>query len=206
MARPKATPEQKEQVRRSIQSAAAELYREQGLSAISARAVATKAGVSVGTIYSYFDDLTGLMQSLWTERVAEQEDVFRALASEQEIPLDRIEVLLEAYLKFGLEQAVLYRNALMFVRPATLEMPAKEALTGYAFPTLIQQAIEDGQALETIIPGDAAELTQLLWSGVHGALALPVNMDRLALKPATEMVEATVAGLLRMLRAELASH
>lgn len=200
MARPKATPEQRQQVRRSIQNAAATLYRQEGLSAISARAVATKAGVSVGTIYSYFGDLTGLMQSLWTERVAEQEDVFRALAAEHEIPLDRIEVLLEAYLKFGIEQTVLYRNALMFVRPATLDVPEKQALTGYAFPTLIRQAIEDGQALETIVPGDPAELTQLLWSGVHGALALPVNMDRLALKPATEMVESTVAALLRMLR------
>ena len=200
MARPKATPEQRAQVRRSIQSAAATLYRQEGLSAISARAVATKAGVSVGTIYTYFGDLTGLMQSLWTGRVAEQEDVFRALAAEQEIPLDRIEVLLEAYLKFGIENAVLYRNALMFVRPATLEAPEKEALSGYAFPTLIQHAIEDGQALETIIPGDPVQLTQLIWSGVHGALALPVNMDRLDLKPADEMVEATVASLLRILR------
>ncbi|MEL7108855.1 MAG: TetR/AcrR family transcriptional regulator [Pseudomonadota bacterium] len=200
MARPKATPEQREQVRRSIQSAAATLYRQEGLSAISARAVATKAGVSVGTIYTYFGDLTGLMQSLWTGRVTEQEEVFRALAAEQEIPLDRIEVLLEAYLKFGIEQAVLYRNALMFVRPATLDVPEKEALVGYAFPALIQKAIEEGQALETIIPGDPIALTQLLWSGVHGALALPVNMDRLALKPATEMVETTVAGLLRMVR------
>lgn len=200
MARPKATPEQREQVRRSIQSAAATLYREHGLSAISARAVATKAGVSVGTIYSYFGDLTGLMQSLWTGRVAEQEEVFRARAAEQEIPLDRIEVLLDAYLKFGIEQALLYRNALMFVRPATLDAPDKETLSGFAFPSLIRQAIEEGQALETIIPGDPDQLTQLLWSGVHGALALPVNMDRLALKPAEEMVEPTVAGLLRMIR------
>ncbi|MEO1323736.1 MAG: hypothetical protein AAFV59_12080, partial [Pseudomonadota bacterium] len=100
----------------------------------------------------------------------------------------------------GIEQAVLYRNALMFVRPATLDVPEKEALVGYAFPALIQNAIEEGQALETILPGDPVALTQLLWSGVHGALALPVNMDRLALKPATEMVETTVAGLLRMVR------
>jgi len=200
MARPKATPEQREQVRRSIQSAAATLYREHGLSAISARAVATKADVSVGTIYSYFGDLTGLMQSLWTGRVAEQEEVFRARAAEQEIPLDRIEVLLDAYLKFGIEQALLYRNALMFVRPATLDAPDKETLSGFAFPSLIRQAIEEGQALETIILGDPDQLTQLLWSGVHGALALPVNMDRLALKPAEEMVEPTVAGLLRMIR------
>ena len=200
MARPKATPEQRAEIRRTIQRAALDLYRAQGLASISARAVAKKAGVSVGTIYSYFGDLTGLGQSLWEGPVARQEDVFRALASEYDIPLDRIEALLEAYLRFGIEQAQLYRNALMFVRPAAADVPDKEALTGYSFPSLIRQAIEDGQALETIVAGDPAELTQLLWSGVHGALALPVNMDRLALKPTMNMVEATVEGLLRMVR------
>ncbi|MEM9180442.1 MAG: TetR/AcrR family transcriptional regulator [Pseudomonadota bacterium] len=200
MARPKATPEQRAEIRRTIQRAALELHREQGLAGVSARAVAKRAGVSVGTIYSYFGDLSGLGQSLWEGPVARQEDAFRALAGEYEIPLDRIEALLEAYLKFGIEQAQLYRNALMFVRPPTLEVPDKQALSGFAFPSLIHEAVEEGQALETIVRGDPAELTQMLWSGVHGALALPVNMDRVALKPTTEMIEQTVAGLLRIVQ------
>lgn len=200
MARPKASPEKREQVRRSIQTAAADLYREEGLAAISARAVAARAGVSVGTIYAYFGDLAGLGQSLWEGPIARQEEAFRAVASQYEIPLDRIEALLDAYLTFGIEQAALYRNVLMFVRPEAHALPDPEALSGYAFPTLIRGAIEEGQALETIIPGDPDALTQLLWSGVHGALTLPVNMERLELKPTAEMVEATVAGLLRMVR------
>ena len=108
MARPKATPEQRAQVRRSIQAAASEIYRDGGIGAISARAVATKAGVSVGTIYSYFGDLTGLGRSLWTGRVAEQEDKFRALAAQHQDPVARLRALLDAYLAFGIEQSELY--------------------------------------------------------------------------------------------------
>lgn len=200
MARPKATPEQREQVRRSIQSAASELYRAGGIGAISARAVAAKAGVSVGTIYSYFGDLTGLGRSLWTGRVAEQDDKFRALAAQHADPLERLRALLEAYLAFGIEQSDLYRNVLLFVRPGDLAKPDKEALTGFAFPTLLLAAIKEGQARGQMIDGDADDLMQVMWSAVHGALALPVNMERLDLKPAERLVAATVDGVMRMVQ------
>lgn len=200
MARPKATPEQREQVRRSIQSAASELYRAGGIGAISARAVATKAGVSVGTIYSYFGDLTGLGRSLWTGRVAEQDDKFRALAARHPDPLERLSALLEAYLAFGIEQSDLYRNVLLFVRPGNLAKPDKEALTGFAFPTLLREAIEDGQASGQVIAGDVEDLVQVMWSAAHGALALPVNMERLDLQPAEALVEVTVDAVMRMVR------
>lgn len=198
MARPKASPEQRANVRRSIQSAAAELYRAEGLSAISARAVATKAGVSVGTIYSYFGDLTGLMQSLWTGRIAQLEDAFRALAAQHKDPVIRIEALLRAYFEFGVDQSVLYRNALMFVRPTALEAPKSQPLNEFAFPTLIKAAIEEGQATGALIDGDPDTLAQVLWSAVHGALALPVNMDRLDLQDPSKMIEPVIEALMRL--------
>ena len=200
MARPKATPEQRAKVRRSIQRAATELYREQGLSSISARAVAERAGVSVGTIYSYFGDLAGLGQSLWEGRVARQEDAFRDVAAAQGDPVARIEALLRAYLTFGIEQHELYRSALMFVRPRGLDKPDSQPVSDFAFPTLLTAAIAQGQAAGDVIDGAPETLAQMLWSGVHGALALPINLDRVELKPTAEMVEQTVAGLMRMVR------
>ena len=200
MARPKATPEQREKVRRSIQAAAAEIHRKEGITGISARAVATKAGVSVGTIYSYFGDLTGLMQSLWTGRVSVMEDQFRAQAAEIADPAERLAALLKTYLEFGIDQAALYRGALMFVRPAALETPDKQPLSEFAFPTLLRAAIVEGQSDGRIVGGDPDTLTQLLWSGVHGVLALPVNMDRLDLTPAETLVGDAVEGLMRMVR------
>ena len=69
MARPTLTKEQRAEIRSRIRKAATELYPESGLSDISARGIAKRAGVSVGTIYSYFDNLPELMQSLWIEPV-----------------------------------------------------------------------------------------------------------------------------------------
>ena len=199
MARPKASPEQRAQVRRSIQQAASDLYRAEGLSAISARAVATKAGVSVGTIYSYFGDLTGLMQSLWTGPISALEDDLRALAQRVSDPKARIEALLRAYLAFGVEQSVLYRNALMFVRPSALGTPEKQPLDQFAFPTLLRAALVQGQSDGVIISEDPDKLVQTLWAGVHGALALPVNLDRVALQPAADISDVFIRALMRAL-------
>ena len=199
MARPKASPEQRAQVRRSIQQAASDLYRAEGLSAISARAVATKAGVSVGTIYSYFGDLTGLMQSLWTGPISALEDDLRALAQRVSDPKARIEALLRAYLAFGVEQSVLYRNALMFVRPSALGTPEKQPLDQFAFPTLLRAALVQGQINGVIISEDPDKLVQTLWAGVHGALALPVNLDRVALQPAADISDVFIRALMRAL-------
>lgn len=200
MARPKASPEQRAQVRRSIQQAASDLYRAEGLSAISARAVATKAGVSVGTIYSYFGDLTGLMQSLWTGPIAALEDELRALAQRIPDPTARIEALLRAYLAFGVEQSVLYRNALMFVRPGALGAPEKQALDRFAFPTLLRAAVVQGQSDGVIVSEDPDKLIQTLWASIHGALALPVNLDRVALQSVDEMGDVLIRALMRALK------
>ena len=200
MARPKASPEQRAEVRRSIQQAAVELYRAEGLGGVSARAVAKKAGVSVGTIYSYFGDLKGLGQSLWEPQIARLEDELRKVAAQQDDPMARVEALLRAYLSFGIEQAELYRNALMFVRPTSVEQPEKRPLSEFAFPSLLLVAIKQGQAEGTVISEDPEILVQILWSGVHGALALPVNMDRLALASAALVLEQAIEGLMRSIR------
>ena len=69
MARPSHSPEQKREIRNKIRAAASKLYKEEGGSKVTARSVATEAGVSIGTLYAYFDNLGEVMQSLWREPV-----------------------------------------------------------------------------------------------------------------------------------------
>lgn len=196
MARPEATPEQREQIRRRMQEAAAEIYRVEGMSAISARAIAKKAGVSVGTIYAHFGNLTGLMQSLWKGHVGRLNAKFQELAAQNELPLDRLRALLTAYLEFGVKNAELYRGAFLFVRPSAQQKPDIEPLISADFPALLIDSIQKGQAFGDIIAGAPEMLAQILWSGVHGCLALPVNIDRLDLMPAEKLAPDMVSLLL----------
>ena len=62
----------------------------------------------------------------------------------------------------------------------------------------IKAAIEEGQATGALIDGDPDTLAQVLWSAVHGTLALPVNMDRLDLQDPSKMIEPVIEALMQL--------
>ena len=189
MPRPALTPEQKQENRRRIRQAAAALFAENGISSISARAIATKAGVSVGNIYANFDSLTELMQSLWKEPLNRLLSEMEVTAAKSIDPEQRLRKLIDQYVTFATEQHAVYRGAFMFVRPQSLDKPSKVDVEEDRFFTLFKQTIKDGQASGQFVSGNATQLTHLLWAALHGAIALPVNLDRLDLTPSDQLAK-----------------
>lgn len=200
MPRPQATPEQRAELRRRIQRAAAELYTQQGITSITARAVAKGAGVSVGTIYAHFKGLPELMRSLWTSHVERFEDRLRAMSASEGNPLIRIRALMTAYLDFGIENADLYKGVFMFVRPEGLEPAETAAFESAAIADLLTEAVAEGQAKGLLVAGPPREIAHFLWSGLHGCLALPINFDGFAPATTVDSREATIARLIRAIQ------
>lgn len=196
MARPVASPEERERQRRRIRRAAAEIYGEDGLLGVTVRAIAKRAGVSTGTIYVYYASLAELMRSLWGEPVARANRELEAIARSHRDPVRRVEALLEAYADFAFANPEVYRGALMFVRPESLPAPEVEPLSRLTFHHLLRTALHEGQASDLICPGDVDDLAQLLWSGVHGTLALPISVDTYALERAEKLVPLMIRNLM----------
>ncbi len=197
MARRPATDVQKKAARRQIQKAAASFYAEKGAAAVSARAIAQQAGVSVGKIYAHFGSLQGLMQSLWMEPVEAINAELGELAAQIADPVLRLKALLNAYVEVALTRPQLFRGAFLFVRPDTLPRPDREPLDGAPFACLLTSAIRDGQALGLMRAGDPRALAQVVWAGLHGCLALPVNFDRLDIAGPATLAADMVDVLLR---------
>lgn len=199
MARKPATEAQKKAARRHIQKAAAALYAEQGAAAVSARAIAERAQVSVGTLYVHFGNLQGLMQSLWMEPVEAINARLVQMAAGIADPVERVRALLSAYVEVAQTRPDLFRGAFLFVRPSDLPTPAREPLEDAPFAALLIAAIRDGQEKGVCRNGDPRRLAQIAWAGVHGCLALPVNFDRLALAEpedlAAQMIDVMIANL-----------
>lgn len=201
MARPAATADQREEQRNRIRHAAAELYREGGVSALSVRAVAKRAGVSTGLLYRYFADMSELMRSLWIGPVVEFGHEVEAIAAAEPDPLARIEALLTAYARWVGANPDVHRGVLLFVRPDSTGLPAPVDPDTLALHRALRTAVADGQATDRIRAGDPTELAQVLWAGMHGALALPVNFDRYAIAPPSDLAPAMIATLLASLEA-----
>lgn len=199
MPRPALTPEQRQATRRAIRQAAADLYANNGAKDISVRAIAERAGVSVGTIYAYFGNLTELMQSLWKQPakrlLADLEEVTLNIES----PLEKLRAILQTYATFAQDQRAVYRGAFLYVRPEDHKKPEPVALSDDRLFNLIQTTISSGQAQGLFIEGDPTKLTQTLWSAVHGAIALPINIDRLAFDTSQQMVQDMIKIMLAWL-------
>jgi AcrR family transcriptional regulator len=202
MPRPALTDEQRKRVRRTIREAAAELYAQKGINDVSVRAVAERAGVSVGTVYSYFGSLSELLQSLWRQPVRKLVQQMTQTAQKFSNPGERLKALLQAYVRFSNEEPQVFRSAMLFVRPESLPQPEQIALADDAFFMLFVQAISDGQRDGQFRQGDPAALAQMVLSAVHGALALPINLHRLALMPGASAAEQAIAAQLQWLQFE----
>jgi len=178
MPRTQATPEQKEEARRVIRQAAADVYNSVGIGGVSVRAIAKKAGVSVGTIYTYFGSLQGLMESLWSGPVQRYIDQLSAIAEAHEDPIKRIEALMRSYVEFARENVEIYRGVFLFVRPLGQAIKDKTPAEEAVFASLVIAAIKDGQKRGQITAGDPTEITMMIWGSLHGCIALPHNFGR----------------------------
>jgi len=200
MARPPATPEQKAAVRRKIRQAAADVYNSEGPGGVSARAIAKQADVSVGTIYTYFGNLQGLMESLWSGPVARYTEQLNSVAEEIKHPLLRIEALMREYIEFAFSNREIYRGVFMFVRPLGQEHADKTPAADAVFPSLVIQAIREGQASKKIKQGDPIDLAMIVWGGLHGCYALPNNFGRLDFGDTRPVLDLYVKTLISSLR------
>lgn len=198
MARPKATQSQKDAVRSKIRQAAAELYLEQGVANLTARAIAERAGVSPGTIYVHFGNLAGLARSLWQGPVEKFEQELQKLAEQEQDPLERVRSFLSAYLQFARDNPDLYRGTFLFVRPPSEGTPEKQDFGVNTFARLLVDALEEGQRQGWLLVKDARTQAHLIWSTLHGSVALPINLDRFEWQACSD--EDVIEGLLMMLR------
>ncbi|TQV74551.1 TetR/AcrR family transcriptional regulator [Exilibacterium tricleocarpae] len=189
MPRPALTPEKKRKVRNDIREAALRLRAKHNSSQITVRAVATEAGISVGTFYTYYENLADLAQALWKEPVDELRLKVEATAKRVKDPVKRIRRMLECYVQFEKDQRTIFRSAFLFVRPGCMSKPEQESLKGEVFYDHLCASIIEGQERGQIRDGNPGDLAQMIWSSVHGALALPINMDRFKFYPSQKMAK-----------------
>jgi AcrR family transcriptional regulator len=166
------------QVRELILEAAREILSEEGLGALSMRAIGERIEYSPATIYLYFRDKDELIRAMVEEGFARLgacvEEETRALGAQAASPLQRYGAMGRAYARFALENTAYFR--VMFELPADPQLacpsecgPAGAAPTGYeATVETVRQALAAGE-LEGVDPEQA---TVIGWGLVHGLTSL----------------------------------
>jgi len=198
--------QEKAETREKILSAARELLITEGIAGFSMRKLAAKIGYTATAIYFHFADKESLLRALMdTDSKALRAGLDQASAIED--PVEKIRIMGQSYIAFGMAQPDHYR--LLFMTPTDPEVTAslKEsrddpAQCGYAFlRDAVEKAIQEGRFRPEFT--DVEQLCQIIWSGVHGIVSLHMVLGRdgwFSWRPLQEtghqIIETTLRGLL----------
>jgi AcrR family transcriptional regulator len=170
---------EREQVRTLILEAARDILSEEGLAALSMRAIAERIEYSPATIYLYFRDKDELTQAIIEQgferlQSCTAEEV-AALGPEAADPLERYGAMGRGYARFALESTAYFR--VMFELPAVarLPCPSEAAVPEGRMPGGFSEVVETvRQALAAhqrtgVDPQRAAAIG---WGLIHGLTSL----------------------------------
>src|SRR5262249_14237873 len=160
---------EREEVRRKIMDAARDLFATEGYEKVTMRRIAEAIEYSPTTIYHHFEDKDDLVNALCEEDFAHLLAIFKSQLPPDDPP-DRTRQLGRAYARFAIENPNHY--CFMFMTRAKYEKVPEASDSGQQSFAVLKTAVEKAIALGRFRPGDAHEMAQVLWAGVHGAVAL----------------------------------
>lgn len=159
-------------VRTTILDHAIDLLVTEGPAALTMRRIATGIGASTKVLYTMFGGKEGLVDALYREGFARLRRV-QQQTSRAEDPLTRLNDLAAAYRAHALAEPAYYR--VMFEQAVPGFQPSAEALGAAesafdASVAAVQACIDSG----VFGPGDAYEISKILWAAAHGAVSLEI--------------------------------
>ncbi|HEX5659394.1 MAG TPA: TetR/AcrR family transcriptional regulator [Polyangiales bacterium] len=192
-------------VRRRILRASRVLIEREGLSALSMREVARRAGVSHQAPYNHFEDRAAILGALAEEGFLILRDKLIVILQSSEDTSERIRAGLRGYVEFAVQYPAHFR--LMF-RPELVDLDdcpgAKEAGDNVftMFTDVVKELVKRGVPAEPSI--DA--LIALCWSVCHGLACLILDGPLTRKLPGAEheaIVEGVTGAFSAMLQARM---
>jgi AcrR family transcriptional regulator len=157
----------RDEARKIILDAAAELTAESSFSGFSVRALVERCGYSAPTIYHYFGDKHGLLDALVEDSL---QDLVRDMQQVPILPdpLETIRALTLCFGNWGLENPTYY-HLLMQPRAEDAEPLAAGEMSAGMLTDPLAQLVDE----ERIEESELDLLRQSLWACLHGLISLP---------------------------------
>lgn len=168
------------ETRQKILDAARELFVAHGFEATTMRAVAERIEFTPTAIYHHFLNKDALLMELCQTDFKSLAQAFMRIGRIED-PIERLNRIGEAYVKFALENPMQYRFMFVTERPmpddpehyVTRGDPSEDA---YAFlRDTCAEAIMSGRFRPEY--QDAEEVAQMLWGAMHGIVAIRIAKE-----------------------------
>jgi AcrR family transcriptional regulator len=156
--------------RERLCQAAAGIFVELGHEGFNMRELAKRIGVSAMTPYRYFKNKDEIFAAVRARAFGRFAEYLEMAAATPGIPLEKSAALAQAYVQFAMQERAYYR--LMFdlsqSRPAAMpELAAQERRARAVIAAHVASLVDEG-----VFEGEPELIAQVLWSALHGVVAL----------------------------------
>ena len=172
MARPQLRTDEVDAMRIRLADAALDIYRREGLEAVSFRRIADVVGLSHTLPYRYFDNKEALLAEARRGCFERFEAHVRVSEDGLVGVLERIRAVTAAYVDFVSRWPADYQLMFSTEQPPPNQFPALLAARRALFEHIVQLVTEGIRA--GLLAGDARRLTHLVWVSIHGLMTLHV--------------------------------
>jgi AcrR family transcriptional regulator len=175
----------RERTSNAIKAASSKLFFEQGVQRTTIDEIAETAGVSVGSVYVHFGSKDALYLAL-VEEAATVNATYVADAKPSDSPLQRVFNAGDAYVRFALENPVMFRLiAMQGVQPTV--SPELETMQGRIVERVEERLVAIGSDLaQAMAAGEILNIpvettVKFLWATWTSVIGLTLREDRMAL-------------------------
>lgn len=152
-------------LRRALVEAARRILENEGLAALSLRAVAREAGVSPAAPYHHFSDRTELLAEVANEGSAELLEALKRARDDGATGRERMVAIGAAYVDYGINNPALYRlmfETIRVLETAPLPVDVHESIPGILVNAFAEAMPADTPAIDRRLAGIAG------WAALRG--------------------------------------
>ena len=183
--------------RAEILEAAERIFVAEGYEGATIRKIADEVGVSSTALYMHFPDkaciLLEICQNTFQGLLARNAEI----AARPVDPVVRTRMMLESYVRWGIEHPNAYQLVYVARSPSTLApLPEATARLSQQCYDVFAGVVQEIAAQGRLRTGDGHSAAQALWMSCHGVVALFTSRPNFSWAPADEITRVTLEGLL----------
>lgn len=182
--------------RAEILEAAERIFIAEGYDGATIRKIADEVGVSSTALYMHFPDKSAILLEICEETIK------LLLARNREIaakPIDaavRLKMMLEAYMRWGLEHPNPYQLVYSVIRPEGAVDGSRASDLGDECYEVFCGVVREIAAQGRLREGSADAAAQAAWMSCHGVVALIAARPKFHWAPREELIRVTLDGLI----------
>jgi AcrR family transcriptional regulator len=183
--------------RAEILQAAERIFVVEGYDGATIRKIADEVGVSSTALYMHFPDKSAILLEICEGALEVLLERNRDIAIKPIDAVVRVKMMLEAYMRWGIEHPNAYQLVYSVPRPASAAWADDAAADlSHQCYDIFAGVVREIAAAGRLRTGGANSAAQALWMSCHGVVALLAARPRFPWVEREELIEVTLDGLI----------